>query len=209
MFIFVVNLYILMKHLYNYIIQITNELNETFKTESGVEFYGHDFFNKDRLSNRDAVIVSKPAIFDDELLEEGTEILIDPSVYYHSTHGDDDKIQYTTNTIDREKGLYAIEPQNIVLYKENDTWKGYLDNFLGECIKKEKSDTIIGGIITEIGKKEKSNEYHVTYSNDNLKSEDVEIGDKVYIRPEYGVSVWLDGKEYTWLRNTDVLAKIE
>lgn len=198
-----------MKHTYNYIIKITNELNETFRTESGLELYGHKDFNKDRLSNRYATIIGHPIFFEGELLEEGTEVLIDPSSYYHSTHGEDDRIQYTTNTIDRQKGLYAIEPQNIVAYKANNTWRGYLGNFIGECVKVKVEDKKLGSLIVEIGKTQKTDKYKVVYSNKDLEESEVEIGDTLYIKPKIGVSVWLDGKEHTWLRTIDVLAKME
>ena len=198
-----------MKHIYNYIIKISNELNDTFKTESGLELYGHQDFNKDRLSNRYATIVGHPLTFDGELLEIGTEVLIDPSVYYHSIHGDDDVKQYTTNTIDMKDGIYAIEPQNIVLFRKNNTWRGYLDNFLGKCIERKTIDKVIGGIIIEVGKKEKTDEYHIIYANDFLNVHGVKEGDIIHMKPKHGVSVWLNGKEHTWLRGTDVLAKLE
>lgn len=196
-----------MQHLYNYVIKLSKELNETFETESGFKLYGHDYFNKDRLSNRYATIVNKPAIFDKETIDIGTEILIDPTVYYHSTHGDDDKLQITPNTIDRLKGLYAIEPENIVLYKKNGKWRGYLNNFLGECIEEEKKEEIKNGIITQLSKTKKTNNYKVIYSNDKLKEMSVNENDTLVLKPEHGVSVWQKGKEYKWLRTVDVLAK--
>lgn len=197
-----------MKHTYNYIIKITNELNETFKTESGLELYGHQYFNKDRLSNRFAVIIGHPIFFEGEILEEGIEVLIDPSCYYHSTHGEDDIIHYTTNTIDRKNGIYAIEPENIVAYKSNDTWHGYMGNFIGECVKNKIEDKKLGSLIVEVGKTEKTDNYKVVYTNPFLKENQVNTGDVLFMKPQMGVSIWLDGKEYTWLRAVDVLAKI-
>jgi len=209
MFIFVVNSCISMKHIYNYIIKISNELNDTFKTESGMEWYGDKDFNKDRLSNRYATVMSQPILFDGELIEEGTEVLIDPSTYYHSTHGDDDVKQYTTNTIDMQEGIYAIEPQNIVLYKQDNTWRGYMNNFLGECVTEQKEDKTIGSVIVEVGRKVKTDTYDVVYTNTFLEDHDVLKGDRLYMKPNYGVSVWILGKEHTWLRSVDVLAKTE
>lgn len=196
-----------MKHLYNYIIKISHELNDTFKTESGMEWYGNKDFSKDRLSNRYATVLSKPVIFDGDLIEVGEEVIIDPSIYYHSFHGENDRMQITTNTIDREKGLYSIEPQNIVLYKRNDTWNGYLKNFLGKRVIKNKEQTIQNGIITDVSKKEKTDSYDVVYVNQFLKEQNVKKGDNLIMKPNRGVSVWIDGVEYTWLRNVDVLAK--
>ena len=207
MFIFVVNSCISMKHIYNYIIKISNELNDTFKTESGLELYGHKDFNKDRLSNRYATVMSQPILFDGELIEEGTEVLIDPSTYYHSTHGEDDIKQYTTNTIDMKAGIYAIEPQNIVLYKQDNTWRGYMDNFLGECVEEKKEDTVIGSFIVEVGQKVKTDTFDVIYTNKFLDDNEVSEGDRLYMKPKHGVSVWVDGKEKTWLRGVDVLGK--
>lgn len=198
-----------MQHIYNYIIKISNEFNETFQSESGMTWFGNKDFSQDRLSNRYATIVSQPIICDDELLDVGTEILIDPSVYYHSLHGHNDKIQITTNTIDRKKGLYSIEPENIVLYKKNDTWHGYLDNFLGKRIVNTVTDKKVGNVITQVAKKEKTDSFDVVCLNAFLKENDVEVGDRLAMRPGYGVSVWLEGKEHFWLRGVDVLAKYE
>lgn len=208
MFIFVLNLFIIMQHIYNYIIKISNELNDTFKTETGLELYGHKDFNIDRLSNRYATIIGHPLLFDGKILDEGTKVLIDPSVYYHSTHGDDDTKSYTTNTIDIKNGIYAIEPQNIIAYKQNDTWVGYLDNFIGKCVIEKTDDKVLGSIIIETGKNIKTNKYYVISSNEFLEDNDVKVGDVLYMQPNYGVSLWLDGKEHTWLRGTDVLAKL-
>jgi co-chaperonin GroES (HSP10) len=205
MLIFVVLLYIFMQHIYNYIIKISNELNETFKTEGGLELYGHKDFSKDRLSNRYAIIVGKPLIFDDKILEIGTKVLIDPSVYYHSTHGDDDILQITTNTVDREKGLYAIEPQNIVLYEKDGDWFGYLGNFLGKCVTEKKPDKMAGSFIVEIGNEVRTDNFDVIYANDFLIKEGINQGDRLYMKPNMGVPVWIEGKEHTWLRYSEVL----
>lgn len=198
-----------MKHIYNYIIQISHEYNEKFKTESGMEWFGNKDFSYDRLSNRYATIVGQPIDFDGERLEIGTKVIIDPSIYYHSIHGDNDRLQVTTNTIDREKGLYSVEPQNIVLYEKDGQWFGYLNNFLGKQIIKAQDEKIIGGIITEISKKEKTNDYDVVYPNEFLKEYEVDVGDRLCMKPNYGVSIWINGKEFTWLRNSEVLAKHE
>ena len=58
-----------MNHIYNYIIKISNELNDTFKTESGLELYGSKQFSHNRLANRYATIVGQPLIFDGQILE--------------------------------------------------------------------------------------------------------------------------------------------
>lgn len=198
-----------MQHIYNYIIKLSKEFNDTFKTESGIELYGDKDFSQDRLSNRYAVIIGQPLLFDGELLELETKVLIDPTVYYHSIHGEDDDLQLTTNTIDRQKGIYSIEPENIVLYKKEGKWFGYLDNFLGKCVFKKKQDTVVGGIILEFRKNEKTNQYEIIYPNKFLLEHDANTDDVLYMKPKMGVSVWIDGKEFTWLRNSEVLGKME
>lgn len=198
-----------MQHIYNYIIKLSKEFNDTFKTESGIELYGDKDFSQDRLSNRYAVIIGQPLLFDGELLELETKVLIDPTVYYHSIHGEDDDLQLTTNTIDRQKGIYSIEPENIVLYKKEGKWFGYLDNFLGKCVFKKKQDKVVGGIILELGKNEKTNQYEIVYPNKFLSEHDANTDDVLYMKPKMGVSVWIDGKEFTWLRNSEVLGKME
>lgn len=199
-----------MKFFYNYVIKIEREFNQTFKTEGGLELYGHESFSKDRLSNRYAEIISAPIKFDGKVLEVGTKVLIDPGVYYHALY-ENNRVELTTNTIDREKGLYSIEPQNIVMYfdNESDSWKGYMNNFLAEfeMVKKEEKSSF--GIIIEVGKKErKKGVCKVVYANDFLKENDIEVGDEILVKPNYGIPVWIDGKEYSWLRDSEVLCKM-
>lgn len=199
-----------MKFFYNYLIKIERELNETFKTESGLELYGHEAFSKDRLSNRYAEVISTPIKFDGHTLEIGTKVLIDPGVYYHALY-ENNRVEITPNTIDRQKGLYTIEPQNIVLYfdEELNSWKGYLNNFLAEFEMVQKEEKSSFGIITEVGKKErKKGVCKVIYDNEFLNDNDVVVGEEILVKPNYGVPVWIDGKEYSWLRDSEVLCKM-
>ena len=66
--------------LHEFIIEL-QPLNETFKTESGVELYGHKDFAVDRLSNRIGKVISVP-VFQETIIKEGDEVMIEPSVFH-------------------------------------------------------------------------------------------------------------------------------
>ena len=82
-----------------------------------------------------------------------------------------------------------------------------MNNFLGKCIVEDEEEKLSGNIVVEIATKKRTNKYEIIYLNKFLKECEVDRGDVLYMKPNMGVSVWLDGKEHTWLRNEEVLAK--
>ncbi len=127
-----------MTGLHEFIIKLDRPLNETFKTESGLEFYGNDRFHVDRLSNRVAKVVSTP-VFHETPIKAGYEVMIEPTIFHKQIYRA--KEQDYTNLVDKEKGLWRVIPQMIILYRKDKShqWEGYLQNVLVEpIIEKEK-----------------------------------------------------------------------
>jgi co-chaperonin GroES (HSP10) len=131
-------------------------------------------------------------------------VFIDPGIFYHSRHGEDDRLQLTTNTISRKDGLYSIEPQNIVLYDNDGDWKGYSVNFIGKKIKEE---FLKKSFLYMPENRDVTNMCEVIYVNSFLNENDIKKGDTLILEKDMGVSVWFDGVEYTWVRNNDVFGK--
>jgi co-chaperonin GroES (HSP10) len=193
-----------MKHIRNYIIKIEGkEFNDTFKTEGGLTLYGDKDFTYKKQVNSYAKIVEKP--MNGGSLEIGTEVFIDPTVFYHFHHEDNRKHD-SVFTIDRKQGLYHIDPQMIILYKEDNEWKGFQDNLLGIQEYVLIDDIISNGIILDFDKKKQKQTVKIVYSNDFLKENEIENGSQVYLGKVGGIPVYIDGKEYLWLRSNDIIA---
>ena len=193
-----------MKHLRNYIIKIEGqEFNETFKTEGGMELYGDKDFTYKKQVNAYATIIEKP--MQGGILEKGTEIFIDRTIFYHFLYEDGRK-HNTQFTIDKKEGLYHIEPEMIILYKEKGEWKGFDENFLAIQEYDIQEDVVKNGIIVDYNKKKKRVTVKVVYPNDYLLENEVEKDNEIFISNIGGVPVYIDGKEYLWLRSNDVMA---
>ena len=117
----------------DFIIKVDYAYAKTFKTESGLELYADARFSQERLSNRMATITETPINLEDCEIEKGYQVLIDPSIFYQNTY-EANGTQETPFTIDKNKGLYKINPSMIVCFRatENDQWKGYNESLLVE-----------------------------------------------------------------------------
>lgn len=192
-----------MQSLREFIIKSDFDFGETFTTESGVELYASKRFTGDKLSNKIVSIISCPAMLSEDILEPGFEVVIDPTVYFqqhYNTTGDQDGPM----VINRRKGLYRLNPSMIILYrKDKDSeWVGYGNSLLIEK-KTEVTEEKIEGIITGINKK--NEQYFVAYPNSN---ETLEAGEEVFVNTKLAIPLWFDNKEYLWLNNSDILAKV-
>ena len=193
-----------MKHLRNYIIKIKGqEYNETFKTEGGMVLYGDRDFTYKKQVNAYATIVEKP--MEGGILEKGTKIFIDPTIFYHYLY-EDGRNHNTQFTINKKEGLYHIDPEMIILYKENNDWIGFENNFLGAQEYDIKEDTVTNGIIVDFDKKKKRDTIKVVYPNEYLLENGVGKESDIFISKIGGVPVYIEGKEFLWLRNNDVMA---
>lgn len=197
-----------MKGIHDYILEIKEPFKESFKTESGLEIFANKRFSADRLSNRIAKVMATPLFFEG-IIEVGYEVLIDATILYEQIY--QKKVQESIHLLDSEKKLFKIDPKLIVLYRENaqEQWKGFLDSVLVEPIKKEskslKSSLII--LPEEVAEFEQNKAKMVVCNND-ITNLGISKNDIIAIKP-LGISFWLDGKEFWWLKNDDVLGKYE
>jgi len=193
-----------MKHLKNYIIKIEgHEFNDTFKTEGGMELYGDKDFTYKKQVNAYATIVEKP--MNGGSLEIGTEIFIDPTIFYHFLY-EDGRMHNTHFTIDKKLGLYHIEPEMIILYKKDNDWIGFNDNFLGVQEYDIQDNILKNGIIVAYDKKVKKDTLKVVYTNDFLLKQGIANKNNIFVSKIGGIPVYMDGIEYLWIRNNDVMA---
>jgi len=140
-----------MRHLRNYIIKIDGkEFSETFKTDGGMILYGDKDFTYKKQVNSYAKIIEKP--LNGGVLDVGTEVFIDPTVFYHYLYEDGRKND-TQFTINKKEGLYHIHPDMIILFKQYEEWKGFDKNFLAIQEYDIQDDVIVNGIITDFDKK--------------------------------------------------------
>lgn len=200
-----------MNFFYDYLIKIDCEYKDTFQTKGGLVLYANKKFSRDLLSNRHAEIVSTPIKYEGKILPVGTKILIDNSVYNHIEY-DNNRYELTTETIDRKEGLYIINPTCIIAYYDevNKKWEGYANNFVVRFYKEEIETTNSFGIITSIKDNYKNEGFcEVVYTNDFLKYNGVSEGDRIYAKPTWGIPIYIDNEELFWIRDEEVLCKVE
>lgn len=198
-----------MQSLHDFIIELPKPLNETFKTENGVELYAHQDFSVDRLSNRVAKVVSVP-LMGDTPIKEGYQVMFEPTILYKQIYKG--VKQDYTHYVDKTNKLFRLTPNMIVLYRkdENDEWKGHGENLLLKPIEqKELPITSSVLIIPETVKetKYKKDRMELLYSNTAIEELGAKKGDEVIINPIMtGVKFWIEGVEFRWLRVKDVWA---
>jgi len=197
-----------MKGFKDFIIKLDNPLNETFKTESGIEMYAHKDFSVDRLSNRVATVKATP-MFVDTPIQVGYEVMIEPTILYKQIYRG--VKQNYTSLIDPADNLFKVTPNMIILYREteNDTWKGHLQNLMVERIEEVQKVIKTSLLLPENAKpKYKKGLAKVLYVNQELNETGIENGDEIFIVATGGVSFWLEGKHYWWLRSRDVYGAV-
>lgn len=197
-----------MKGLHDFIIELKKPLNDTFKTESGAEFYANKDFSVDRLSNRVAKVVSVPLFLESEI-KDGYEVMIEPTIL-HKQIFQGVKQDYTSY-VDRSKMHFRVTPNMIVLYRKdaNTEWRGFGKNVLVEPIKQETAQVkssvlIIPETVNET--KYKKERVKLIYANTTIEERGAKQGDEVIIDPLGGIKFWIDGKEFWWLMNNHVWA---
>lgn len=204
-----------MKGLKDFIIKLDKPLNDTFKTESGLDIYAHKDFSVDRLSNRVAEVVAIP-MFTETPVKVGYEVMIEPTILYKQIYRG--VKQSYTSLIDNDDNLFKVTPNMIILYRENENeeWKGHLQNCLLEPIEDKveqpkSSFLVLPDSVTKVGYKK--GRAILKYSNDLLKSFGAKIGDEVILTTSHinnasGVKFWIEGKEFWWVKNNSVAACI-
>ena len=195
----------------DFIIKVDVVYNKTFKTESGLELHADSRFSQDRLANRIAVVEEIPLTLQGKTpIKKGFQVMIDPTIFYENEYVATG-VQMTPFTIDKNKGLYKIKDEMIVLYREdeNSEWKANAENLLIRFKKEEVAEKKVGSIIIE-NKKEIVSKDHATilHANELLQEEGIQDGDLLFVQQCYGVPFWIHGIEYNWIHNRHVLAKL-
>ena len=183
-----------MKGITNFIIEVVNPYNDTFKTESGLELHANVDFSADRLSNRIAKVTNAPLLHDNEI-KQGYEVLFDPSMFRKQIYRGV-KQEYQ-NAVDESKNLYFIDPDLIICYRKTkeDKWTAYRDNCIVEPIYKTDS-TDLSALVEVTKEKQFSGIAKIVYVNKKLKDLDIQENDNIVMNPKGGIPYWLDGKEY-------------
>lgn len=197
-----------MQGIHHFIIQAENLYNDTFKTESGVELYGNVDFTAERQSNRVVKVISTPAKLQTEI-KKGYELLIDFTPFYRQIYNG--VKQGYQNIADKDKHWYWLEPSMIICYKSPPTpkggvseWVGYGENSLVKPILEE--NTIKTSLLLPNSEAKKfTGKVEMIYANKELKEQGVKNGNTLYMDIKGGVKYWIDGKEYWWVRNRDLL----
>lgn len=194
-----------MQSLRNFIVKTDAAFSDTIKTESGLELYVNQKISRERSSNRVLKVIEVPVNVSDNEIQPGYEVMVDPTILYmqnYTGRGDQDN----PFMIDRNNGLYKVEPKMIVLYRENEDaeWKAYGENTLVEFIK-ETTEKLSGGLFIGNETKEK---VKALYPTKVMEDSGISSGDEIIIKKGTEVSFWIEGKEYHWIENKDVLAKV-
>lgn len=190
----------------DFIIELKDVYNETFKTKNGVELYANVDFNADRLSNRIAVVKNTPALFNTEI-KIGYEILIDFSPLYRQIYRG--VKQGYQNVIDEDKNLYHIGKDLIVCYREdkNSEWIGFGNNSIVKPILEE--NTIKTSLILpqNVSQKKFTGKVIMKYANKKVNELGVVNGDTLLMNILGGLKYWLNGEEFWCVNNRDLYAK--
>lgn len=193
----------------DFIVKADYEFAKTFKTEGGLELEGDSRYSYNRLANNIVTVMSAPYILEDCVIKPGYQVMIDTSIYFrqdYNTIG----TQENPFMIDRAKGIYKIEPGMIILYRETpeSEWTAYEDNALAEPIKEVQPARMAGTLLLEEEKTVVTRGWAlVVHPNEAMKEEGLAVGDRIAIRDEYAVPVYIEGKEYLWINTSHVLAK--
>lgn len=192
---------------HDFIIKSDFEYADTFKTESGLELHLDARFSADKLANRVVTVLQVPVKLPDCEIRPGYQVMIDPSIYYRQNYDGFGDVE-NNFMLDRQKGIFKISPAMIVLYRETpeSEWKGFNDSLMVAYDKVVVPEKKLGELIIEKAKEQKSDSVaQVIYAN---TSEDITAGDKIYTQGGIAVPFWIDGKEYHWINNYHVLAKL-
>lgn len=193
------------KSLRNFIVQTDSAFNDSFTTESGLTLYADKRLSAQRLSNRIVKVLELPALMEGCEIKPGYELMIDPTVFFTQNYdgrGDEEN----SFMVDKQKGIYKVEPGMVVLYRETSDaeWKAFGQNIMVE-IQQDITDKMAGELV--IGKEIKE-KIKVLYVNSSLKEEGIQPGDEIAIQRGFEVSFWIEGKEYFWVDSVHVLAKL-
>lgn len=117
-----------MQGINHFILEVEKAFNDTIEV-GDIELFIDKKISRDRAANRFGTIVNIPAQ-GKTILKKGYQVIFDATILYRQIYKEG--VQESIHLVDKEKSWYKIEPDMIVLYRENDTaeWKGYGDNLM-------------------------------------------------------------------------------
>lgn len=183
------------------------EVKEPFKDKveiGNLEIYVDKKISRDRSANRLGKVISCPILEQSFGIKEGFEIIFDATILYRQIYKEG--TQESIHLMDKEKSLYKIEPDMIVLFRENDKseWKGFKDNLMVEFITEVPKSN--GSIITIPKAEVVKGKAKVKYRNEELENEGVENGQVIFMKPTAGIPFFFKNETLYWIRTKDVLA---
>jgi len=193
----------------DFIVKIPNKYTDTFKTESGLVFYGDRRWLKKEMANTLVECVETPLEYNGPV-KKGFTVLIDATVIFSQVYEKTGEAE-SQNLIDRENMLFKIQPNMVIAYLNNeDELIGCHGNILCRRIempKKDKSDFGLIIIPENVNKKYDENRFSIAINSSELKDLNIEIGDTIRLFRNRFIDVFVEGKKMQWVRLKDIIAK--
>jgi len=132
-------------------------------------------------------------------------VIFDATILYRQLYKEG--TQESIHLVDKAKSWYKIEPDMIVLFRENSEaeWKGYKDNLMISFVA-EKPKVTSGLILVAATETIIKGKAIVKYRNAFLEEEGVENGQEVFINPSCGIPFFFKNETLYWVRSKDILA---
>jgi co-chaperonin GroES (HSP10) len=194
-----------MKGIQHFIIEVKDPFKDTIEVGE-VKLYVDKDISRDRSANRFGKIISTPAFSKDETIQDGYEVIFDATILYKQLYKAG--TQESIHLVDVAKSWYKIEPDMIILFRENENqeWKGYGDNLMVSFITEKSKEVSFGLVLTPVKETVTKGKAIVKYRNAFLEEQEVENGQEVFINPSSGIPFFFKEETMYWIRSKDVLA---
>lgn len=197
-----------MKAIHDFIIHVDGAFKDSI--ESGeAKIYIDKRMSRDRAANRQGTIVNCPALKDDGVLKPGYEVIFDATILYRQIYRSVD--QESVFLVDVKESNYRINPDLIVLYRENPTaeWKGYRDNLMVSKSVETQPETLGKGLIYNpaAGQRKPEKTAVVKFANAETTEWGLAAGDRIYLADNSGIPFYFPTGTLYWVRTKDVIAK--
>jgi hypothetical protein len=197
-----------MRGIKDFIVSIPKKYSDTFKTESGIEFYADRRFSIKKVANTIVEVVEVPFNYSGNI-KKGSLLFIDSTVLMQQDYAIGGE-QENINLLDKKNNLYKVEQCLIILYQVNKDckWMAFGDYFLAEKIqiKKEFLTSSLIIMLEDSKPSFENNKCKVFIPNQYLIENKIEKNNIIFTSKNNGVDVIFMDKEYLWLRNRDAIA---
>lgn len=198
-----------MRSLHEFIVHIPKDFKDSYKTESGLEIFADKRWSQRQLATTVVKVIKTPMSYEGEI-EVGDFLFIDNAAVMRQEHIKTG-VHESHHLIDRDKRLYSIPKMLLIAYKKKNTkeWIGFGDNVIieREMVKEEKKSSLLVSP-TENIKKESKGKGVLFIVNNQIIDTGANKGDQIYFNELGAIDMFLGDKKVTWLKNRQVLAKI-